>query len=423
MSTQLPTAGAASALVRPAHRRRVDAAPDAADATWAPAPWWHALALFAVVAVLVWLAVWIGTTQLAHDPRYPARPGIAGGTFFEGWQRWDAYWYRAIVRDGYVYYAGADVQSSVAFWPSYPIVVKAFSGLFPSIFVTGSVVTLASGATLAVCFRRWADQFLKPVAALTALLVLLVYPYGWYQYGAIYADALFLAATVGAFLLLERDRVFWAGVVGIVAAAGRPSGLIVAAALVFRLIERRNTAHGERGLVAAFDPRGLTWRDSPILLAFGGVAAWCTFLWVRFGDPFLFATVEGSRGWDQGAGPGTWLKFRLFETLRDHPFSPGTLNLVVQGLLVVGGLALVPVVKRRFGWAYALYVLGVCGLALVGTKDFMGSGRYLLSAFPALAALGALLAERRGIRNVVLPVSLVVLLGLSVLYGRGTYLS
>jgi hypothetical protein len=390
---------------------------------WAPAPWWHALALFAVVAALVWLAVWVGNTQLSHDPWFPSRPGIAGGTVFEGWQRWDAYWYRAIVRDGYVYYPGTDVQSSVAFWPSYPIVVKAFSWAFPSIFVTGSVVTLASGATLAVVFRRWADVFLKPVGALTALLVLLVYPYGWYQYGAVYADALFIAATVGAFLLLERDKVFWAGVVGIVAAAGRPSGVIVAGALLFRLIERRNAAKGERGLVAVFDPRGLTWRDSPVLLAFAGVGAWCTYLWVRFGDPFLFATVEASKGWDQAAGPSTWLKFRLLETVQHHPFSPGTINLVVQGLLVLGGLALVPAVKRRFGWAYALYVLGVCGIALVGTKDFMGSGRYVLSAFPALAAAGDLLGGHRRVRAAVLPLSLVALLGLAMLFGRGSYLS
>ena len=395
--------------------RRVD------GATSAPAPWWQALALFAAVGALVWVAVWFGNAHLGHDPWYPSRPGIAGGQFFEGWQRWDAYWYRTIVREGYVYYP--EVQSSVAFWPSYPLVIRATSWLFPSIFITGSVVTLVSGATLAVCFRRWADRFLAPAGALTALLVLLVYPYGWYQYGAVYADALFIAATVGAFLLLERDRVFWAGVVGIVATAGRPSGLIVAGALLFRLLERRNTAHGERGLVATFDPRGLGWRDSPILLAFAGAGAWCAYLWARFGDPFLFAVVEGAKGWDQAAGPGTWLKFRLLETIQHHPFSPVTINLVVQGLLVLGALALVPAVKRRFGWAYALYVLGVCGMALVGTKDFMGSGRYVLSAFPALAAAGDLLAARRGLRAVVLPASLVVLLGLSMLFGRGSYLS
>ena len=266
---------------------------------------------------MVWLAIWFGNAHLGHDAWFPSRPGIAGGQFFEGWDRWDAYWYRTIVREGYVYYPG--VQSSVAFWPSYPIVVKAFSWLFPSIFITGSVVTLASGATLAVCFRRWADLFLKPAGALTALLVLLVFPYGYYQYGAVYADALFIAATIGAFLLLERDKVFWAGVVGIVASAGRPAGVIVAAALLFRLIERRNAARGERGLAAVFDVRGLGRRDLPVLLSFAGVGAWCAYLWLRFGDPLLFATVEGSQGWDQAAGPSTWLKFRLFEAVAAPP--------------------------------------------------------------------------------------------------------
>lgn len=421
MSEPRTIAHATSVLDAPAQGRPDAPGVEGAEPVSPPAPWWQAVALFAAVGALVWIAVWFGNTHLGHDPWFPSRPGIAGGQFFEGWQRWDAYWYRTIVREGYVYYPG--VQSSVAFWPSYPIVVRAFSGLFPSIFITGSVVTLVSGATLAVCFRRWAGLFLKPAGALTALLVLLVYPYGYYQYGAVYADALFIAAAVGAFLLLERDHVFWAGVVGIVATAGRPAGLIVAGALVFRVIEKRNTAHGERGLVAAFDPRGLTWRDSPILLAFAGAGAWCTYLWVRFGDPFLFASVEGAQGWDQAAGPGTWLKFRLIETIQHHPFSPSTINLVVQGLLVIGGLALVPAVKRRFGWAYALYVLGVCGMALVGTKDFMGSGRYLLSAFPAIAALGDILSRRKGVRAAVLPLSLVALLGLSMLFGRGSYLS
>jgi hypothetical protein len=380
----------------------------------------HALMLFAAVGALVWLAVWFGNAHLGHDPWFPHR-SVAGGQLFEGWARWDAVWYRTIVREGYVYYPG--VQSSVAFWPSYPVVVKAFSGLFPSIFITGTVVTLVSGATLAVLFRKWAGMFLAPAAAATALVLLLVYPYGWYQYGAVYADALFIAAAVGAFVLVERDRLFWAGIVGIVATAGRPAGLVVAAALVIRVIERRNAARGERGFRAALDPRGIRRSDAPVLLAFAGVGAWCAFLWVRFGNPFLFASVEASNGWDQGAGPRTWLKFELIEVLEHHPFSLNTLNLVAQGVLVIGALTLVPAVKRRFGWAYAMYVLGVCGMALVGTKDFMGSGRYLLSAFPLFAVAGDLLCRRRSARMVLVPLSLVALVGMAMLFGRGSYLS
>jgi hypothetical protein len=386
------------------------------------------LAMFAMVAVLVWIAIWVGNTQFAHDAFFPSRPGIAGGTWFEGWQRWDAYWYRTIVREGYVSYTG--VQSSVAYWPSYPLLVRSVSWMFPSIFITGSVVTLCSGAAAAVLLRRWVGEFLPRAAAVTTVALFLVYPYGYYQYGAVYADALFVAATIAAFLLVERDRLFWAGVVGVVATAARPAGVVVAVALVLRLIERRNIARLEAGppeastrfgLFGRFDPRVLRRSDAPLLLAFGGVGAWVLFLWVRFGDPFLFATVESN--WGQGAGPSTWFKLRVFEELRDRPLAAGTIGHVVQGLMLFGALALVPRIVRRFGWAYALFTLGVVGLALVGTKDFQSSGRYLIGAFPCFAVLAEALAARPPLRFVVLVASLLGLLAMAVAYGRGTYLA
>ncbi|CAB4323963.1 unannotated protein [freshwater metagenome] len=404
--------------------RVVHPAPTVANHPAGPGRYRTPLIMFAAVAVIVWVAIWIGNTQFAHDAFFPARPGIAGGTWFEGWQRWDAYWYRTIVREGYVSYPG--VQSSVAFWPSYPLLVRAVSWAFPSIFITGSIVTLCCGAVSAVLLRRWVGVFLPRAAAVTTVALFLVYPYGYYQYGAVYADALFVAVTIGAFLLVERDRLFWAGVVGIVATAARPAGVVVAVALVLRVIELRNLARAERSqqqlsLWKRLDPRVLQWRDSPVFLAFCGVGAWSAFLGFRFGDPLLFATVEST--WGQGAGPSTWLKFRIFEELRDRPLEAGTIGHVVQGLLLIGALALVPRIVRRFGWAYALFTLGVIGLALVGTKDFQSSGRYLIGAFPCFAVLGELLAARPPLRFVVLVLSLVALAVMAVAYGRGTYLA
>jgi hypothetical protein len=380
--------------------------------------------MFAAVAVLVWVAVWIGNTQLTHDAFFPSRPGIAGGTWFEGWQRWDAYWYRTIVREGYVSYPG--VQSSVAFWPSYPLLVRSVSWAFPSIFITGSIVTLCCGAATVVLLRRWVGMFVPRAAAVTTVALFLVYPYGYYQYGAIYADALFVAVTIAAFLLVERDRLFWAGVVGIVATAARPAGMVVAVALVLRVIELRNLARaevsGERLRIwKRLDPRVLRWHDSPVLLAFCGVGAWSIFLGLRFGDPLLFATVESN--WGQGAGPSTWLKFRIFEELRDRPLEAGTIGHIVQGLLLIGALALLPRILRRFGWAYALFTLGVIGLALVGTKDFQSSGRYLIGAFPCFAVLAEPLVVRPPVRAAILITSLLALLVMAAAYGRGTYLA
>jgi hypothetical protein len=167
----------------------------------------------------------------------------------------------------------------------------------------------------------------------------------------------------------------------------------------------------------------MTRSDAPIFLALAGIGGWCTFLWVRFGDPLLFVTIEGSKGWDQGAGPPTWLKFQLIRDLQNRPFTGSTMGLVFQGLLVVGALALVPLVKRRFGWSYAVYVAGVLALPLLGTKDFQGAGRYLLAAFPCAIVLSELLSARPRLRSVVMAVSLIAMLGFAMAFGRGSYLA
>lgn len=381
------------------------------------ASWWAPLAIFAAVGVAVWVAVWFGNVHLEHDPFFPVRDSV-GEALFGGWARWDAEWYRTIVREGYVYFP--DVQSSVAFWPAYPVVVKAFSWAFPSIYITGTIVTLVSGATAAVLLRKWTSVFLSPSVAITAVVVLCVYPYSWYLYGAVYSDALFLASVLAAFVLLERDRTLLAGLVGIVATAGRPSGLIVAVVLVLRVVERRNRAAGVTGW-RALDPRSMTRADAPVLFSWLGVGGWIVFQWVRFGDPLMF--VKAQSEWQQGAGPSTWLKFRVFDEIVNRPSEWSTIGHLVHGAVVIAALFLLPRVKRRFGWAYTLYCAGIIALPLVGTKDFQGGGRYILSAFPVLVVVAEMLVDRPRVRAVVVPLSFVALCGFAVAFGRGSYLA
>jgi len=382
--------------------------------------WWSPLAIFVAVGVLVWIAIWFGNNHLSHDAFFPFRKGV-GDTWFGGFARWDAEWYRTIAREGYVYYPG--VQSSVAFWPTYPVVIRALSWAFPSIYITGTVVTVLGGATAVVLLRKWAKVFVPNSVAITAVVLLCVFPYSWYLYGVVYSDALFVATAVGAFYLVERDRYFWAGIVGIMATAGRPAGLVVALALVLRVVERRNLANGASGLRNVFNPRSLTKSDAPIFLAWLGVGAWCAFLWAKFGDPLLFVTIEASKGWDQGAGPSTWLKFRLIEELQHRPFAWSTIGHVAHGMVVVGALFLLPRVKRRFGWAYAVYALGLIALPLLGTKDFFGAGRYLLGTFPCIVVAAELLVARPKLRAVIVPLSLITMLAMAVAFGRGSYIS
>jgi hypothetical protein len=334
--------------------------------------------------------------------------------------RWDAYWYRSIVEDGYSYYPG--VQSSIAFFPAYPLVLLAVGGLFPDTFVAGSVVTLVAGVTALVLFRRWAGRFVSAPAATTGLALLALYPYAYYLYGAVYADALFLAVTIGAFLAVERDRVVLASLLGAVATVSRPAGAVVALVLVLRVLERRTA--GATTWRGRLDLRRLHRRDWLLFGAFSGLLGWMAYLWVRFGDPVAFSTVQSARGWDQPAGPPTWLKVGFFRNVTSNLGSSYTWSVIASAaftaLVVVLALT---VVRRRMGWAYALYCLLIAAMVLEGTKDFMGAGRYAFAAFPAFAAAGGWLAERRTARWVALAASAFGLVLASSAFARGTYLS
>lgn len=424
--------------------------------------WWVPVLAFVVVAAVLWAVAGLSAMHLARTEQYsPAPASFPGGPFFEAWARWDAWWYRSIVEDGYVYYKG--VQSSVAFWPSYPLVLAAFEPISPSPLVTGPIVTLVSGLTAAVLFYVWCADLLGRKAATTSVLLLLVFPFAWFLYGPVYADAFCLAAVLAAFVALERDRLWLAGLLGLVASAARPVGLVVAVALVLRLLERRNAVRAEllepvdttngavapdgatvppvpwgmrvigriieggrrflRGLTRRFSRRGFSWADAPVLLAFGGVGLWCAYLWVRFDDPLLWEHIQSVPGWDQGSGPATWFKSFLVDQMLHDASSPFTWSKAAQGVLAIGMLALVPRIARRLGWAYALLTAGVILLPVIGTKDFMGTGRYLLAAFPVFAVAGEWLADRPRLRVVVVGASAIVLVFLTSLFARGHYLA
>jgi hypothetical protein len=162
-----------------------------------------------------------------------------------------------------------------------------------------------------------------------------------------------------------------------------------------------------RELVGAV--RFMRWREAALLVSGAGLVAWMVYLGVRFGDPVAFATVQGAPGWDQGSGPRTWFKVPFFGSLYHGHWSTAVL-LVPQALAVVAAVLLVRIVWRRFGWGYAAYTVVSLAIPIIGTKDFMGTGRYVLAAYPVLAAAAVVLTGDRRPRWLA-PVVLVGLFG------------
>lgn len=358
-----------------------------------------AAAVYLVVGLSVGHLPWSGTEARNH--LFPGRPWL------EGWVHWDAGWYFEIAERGYSYVPGQ--QGPVAFFPAYPLAMRGVGAVLGSPLLAGIVVTLAAGVAAVALFRVWLAGKVSPAAGWTALLLFALYPYAFFLYGAVYADAVFVAAVIGSFLLLERDRPLLAGLVGAVATAARPIGAVLVVGLAVRAVERRG---GWRHLRRA---------DAGVLLAGAGVGAFCLYTWARFGSPLTF--LQAQEAWGQGAGWHTWLKVQFFHDVTDFRSPLAWLVFVAHPALTLASLALVPRVVRRFGWGYGLFALLVLGLSAVSTKNFFGMARYVMAAFPCFAVAGEWLAGRARLRPVTLLVSGLGLGLAASFFARGHYLS
>jgi hypothetical protein len=372
--------------------------------------------VFLATAAVLFLVMGAVAPRLPEASGLRLAPAFTGPDWLAGWAQWDSGWYHRIASDGYSYVVGQ--QSTVAFFPAYPLVVGALGVLVDDAYLAGIAVTLAAGVAVAALFAAWVRPRLSSTAAWAALLAFLLFPYAFFLYGVVYADALFVAALLGAFLLVDDDHPVLAGLAGAVATAARPVGVVLVVGLALRVLERRGALRVSGKWV---DWRRVRPADAGVLLSVLGLAGWCLYLWARFDDPLAFASAQSA--WDQGAGPATWLKFQFFEDITDLR-SPGAwLLYMAHPVLTIAAACLLPRVFRRFGAGYGIYAALLIGLSALSTKNFFGMARYLLAAFPCFAALGQVLDERPGLRRLYIPAGGVALVALTAIFGTGYYLS
>jgi hypothetical protein len=222
-------------------------------------------------------------------------------------------------------------MSSVAFFPAYPLLGEGLTTLLRDPLLALVVLSSVSGLVAAVLLHRWCLTRLDPMEARWTVAALVTYPCAFYLMGITYADGLFLAASLAAFIALEKDRPLAAGALAALATASRPLGLAVVIGLWLRAAELRHieSGHIESGHIEGghldgghieggptdLGAGGETddrrprpwWRDQGgLLLAPLGLVGYCTYLGVRFGRPFAF--VQAQAGWRQEPGPATWAK-------------------------------------------------------------------------------------------------------------------
>src|SRR5262245_36669103 len=130
--------------------------------------WWALVRVPVTMWAKVWAVLlvvsWASIEVLDRHPSYPKPPAVFRGTqLLEGWFRWDGNWYQLIVQDGYFYDPAK--QSSVAFFPAYPLTVKAVNAVIGDIILTAILVSLVCGLGATVLVYRWAARRTSPETA------------------------------------------------------------------------------------------------------------------------------------------------------------------------------------------------------------------------------------------------------------------
>ena len=395
--------------------------------------WWFPVLMFFVVAAVLAIVVQVSHEHMKLDgPESQGDP--SNHDYFGGWMQFDTGWYLSIAEHGYdktqVDAFDAGEQSAVAYFPAYPLTVRQTALLTGDDFVLAAhLTTIACGLAIFLLFWAWCGRRLSPAARRVALLLLALYPYSWFLYGSGYGDVLFIAVTIGVFLLLERDRPVLAGLAGAGASATRLIGIGTIIGLIALVIERRHAlvrteADGPRRPWSGWrlDRSRLRLKDGGVLLSFAGVGSYCLYLWSRVGDPIAFNDRAVRVRMEPGDRPQD-----LDQVLVLCPGAPR--RAVLRHPTGRAG-AVVPAVRRRHPLRVEAHRRGLRDLH--GGDPRHSSDRVEHDArlrsvhverLSGVRARGALLADRAGPRRAVLVCSGALLFVLASFFGRGFYLS
>jgi hypothetical protein len=354
-----------------------------------PTGWWRlsAVQAFLVTRLGLILLVYVG---LRLDPKLGEgvdQPTPFGGSaLLDGWTRWDGEWYWKIIRDGYFYTPGA--QSSVAYFPGYPLLAKTLSlpfrpflGPDPAFHLAAILLSLASFLAALLGLERLCAQKLGEAAASRTVWLLALFPFSYF-FGATYTEGLFLALAVWSFVFASEGRFGPACFLAGLATGVRSTGALLGLAIGLEYLRARK-----------FDLRALDRSVFALVLLPLGLGLYTLFLALKFSDPLVFLKAESAPGWNHSL---TFPSFTpIFEALLGNvdPTRGWRPMMAWYAVLILCMPVLLSWCWRRLGAPLTLFAgLSFCSFFFSG--NLVSTGRYLSTVFPLFMVLGERLHGR-----------------------------
>jgi 4-amino-4-deoxy-L-arabinose transferase-like glycosyltransferase len=351
------------------------------------------LAMWVGIRTAIWL--WMLGTAWLSGVDAGRRVNDPVGWVVDRLIKWDSDYFVGIAQHGYNS-TGATCCDQ-AFFPGYPLTIRALTPLFGDARIAALALPLVAGAVAAMLLWRITVDEFGSSAGRHAVALLALAPYGIFLSLA-YSESLFLAFALAAWYSARHQHWWWAGVAASAAALVRVNGVFVAVGLgVMWLTSLRRDRDTPRSAVLA------------LLLPFASAGA---YLWYVQSRNWPSWTQAQSSAWDRRVG-WPWDGFAWsWRWLTAQPSVDLRIAGLVEPLLVLAGAALVVLLARRRRWDEFVYVALSVGVLLFSNR-FLSSPRLSVLWFPAFVLGGSWLA-RNGHRRWSIWVYAVSILGLAV---------
>ena len=209
---------------------------------------------------------------------------------------WDGRWYRTVAANGYLLEPGR--QSDPAFFPFYPLLLRALHGVGLGYVTAGVVLSqLAFLAALAAFELLTRELFGEAFARRTVVYVAL-FPMG-FVFSMAYPESVVLCAIALAAVAALRARWIAAAALMAVATLARPETLFVSIPLLALALREH-------------DPRRRGLAFGAVLAPFAALGSFALYLAVTLHDPLAWTHAE--RAWGRQFTP-----FGLIHALQELP--------------------------------------------------------------------------------------------------------
>ncbi len=333
---------------------------------------WRLLLLFFIYASVVLLPDFFDMERWEGHFRWHPGPAPNFGTLFT---TWDSNHYLNLADVGYI--AGAQ---SNAFYPLWPMLIRAFSPLFGGNLLASSVV-LANAFAVggALVLHRLTKRKLGEDTADSALLLYLAFP-GAFFLGLPYSEALFMLLLLLCFDALDQGKEGRAAIFAILLPIARPQGLFLGLPLLVHAVLRKRE-------------KRLELRDALVAAPALGFALYLGLMWVWTGNP-----MEGFDAQERFVmkssvarlfDPIAFFSFFFGAAESLHGFTTSKLDRFWFILCLASLPTLWKLDKRWFAWALVASVIPCVTLPIASFS------RYALAVFPLFIAGAHLLRNRR----------------------------